>query len=414
MWQHPWTAFLAVGGVVLTVTGAEALYADMGHFGRRPIELAWFAVAFPALVLAYLGQTAAVVRTPDALGNPFFAALPSWATLPMVGLATVATVIASQAVITGAFSAVQQAGRLNLLPRLRVIHTSSAVRGQIYLPAVNLLLAIVTIGLVLVFQSSTELAAAYGIAVTLTFAMTTTILLILLKVRGRLSSVDGFVGSVMLLVIALILSANISKVDHGGWLPLGVGICIVATMWIWRRGFGRIDQARHENGRSLASLRSLIADSDRTPGFAVFVTGARNQAPGALLASLKNYGVLPETVLVVSHHTGESPRDGTVEVHKLDSGLIHATVRFGYLDPPHVVKALEASVDLIRLGIGAEQLGSATYLVSSNTVVFNGASPLPAWQQRYFLWLDRMTAHSVHELALPTAQTVVVGRELPL
>lgn len=412
--QHPSSAFFALGGVVLTVTGAEALFADMGHLGPKPVTLAWLVIVYPALLVTYLGQAGAVLRHPKAASSPFYAAVPDWATVPTVVLATAATVIASQAVLSGAFSVVQQAGRLGLVPRLHVIHTSSTTRGQVYLPAVNVLLAIGVISLVITFKTSAALAAAYGIAASITVCMTASLLLALLAARHhapwlRIGAVVG-----ILAMMGIIVAANLTKIASGGWIPLGIGAALCLIMWTWRRGRRQLLAARREAEEPLEAVAELAEGLKRAPGTAIYVTHSEDRAPSALSATVDQYQVLSENVIVVTVTTTELPRGHAVEAENLAPGIVHAHARFGYREPTTIVDALRDCADLETLGITDEQLASATYTVSSNTPVLNRGSSMPTWQQRLFIALSTVTQSADLTYRLPTNRTVVMGRELSL
>nr|WP_240898449.1 KUP/HAK/KT family potassium transporter [Agromyces luteolus] len=410
--EHPWTAFLALGGVVLAITGAEALFADMGHFGRRPVTIAWLAIVFPCLLVAYVGQAAAVLTAGAAGPNSFFLLVPGWATVPVVILATVATVIASQAVISGAFSAVHQAGRLDLIPTVRVVHTSASHRGQLYLPAVNLLLAVAVIGLVVGFQSSSALASAYGIAVTVTLSSTTTLLLLLLRARGRLSALRA-IGIVAILgVLLAFLAANLTKVVTGGWVPLGVGVLLVVTMWTWWRGSRRMAIARRADEPLLAGLVDHLAAAPRVPGTTVYLARSSDTAPVALTTILERYRVLSEHVIVLAMRTTTSPFGVEVESRPLVPGVTVVEAGFGYRQRVRVSDALAIAAARTDAGFAPEQLEDATYVVSSDSPVADADSALPRWQQRLFIALERVHGSAVDLAQLPAARTVIVGREL--
>ncbi|RXZ49860.1 potassium transporter Kup [Agromyces binzhouensis] len=411
---HPWTAFLALGGVVLAITGAEALFADMGHFGRRPVTIAWLAVVFPCLLLAYLGQAAAVLAAGAAGPNSFFLLVPGWATVPVVILATMATVIASQAVISGAFSAVHQAGRLDLIPSVRAIHTSATHRGQLYLPAVNLLLAAAVIGLVVAFQSSSALASAYGIAVTVTLSSTTTLLLLLLRVRGGLSVLRAVGIAAILGVLLAFLAANLTKVVSGGWVPLGVGVALLVSMWTWWRGSFRMTISRRRDEPLLSAMTGRIHAAPRVPGTTVYLARSSDTAPVALTTLLERYGVLSEHVIVLAMRTTTSPFGLDVETRSLAPGVTVIDAGFGYRQRLRVADALARAATRADSGFTAGQLEDATYVVSSDSPVADADSRLPRWQQRLFIGLERTQGSPVDLAELPARRTLIVGRELPV
>ena len=309
--SHRLIGFLTLGAVFLAVTGAEALYADLGHFGRRPIQAAWLFVVLPALTLNYLGQGALVLAEPKTIENPFFLLYPEWALLPMVALATAATVIASQAVITGAYSITRQAVQLGLLPRLEIRHTSAALAGQIYMPRVNMLLLIGVLLLVLMFRSSSALASAYGIAVTGTMVVTSMLAFIVIWKVWRWSAVAAaFLIGPFLLIDLTFLTANMLKVLEGGWMPLALGAVIMLVMYTWRRGSGILSEKTRRTELPLTSWSSgwNANRRQRVPGTAIFLTANPQSAPTALLHSLKHYKVLHERNAVLTIETDPAPR----------------------------------------------------------------------------------------------------------
>src|ERR1700742_1478764 len=310
--RHFGTAFIALGSIVLTITGAEALYADMGHFGRTPISRAWFFVVFPALTLNYMGQGSLVVETPSAIENPFFLLLPHWGRIPMVLLATVATVIASQAVISGAFSVTRQAVQLGFLPRLTIRHTSTREIGQIYVPAVNWFLLAAVVALVIGFGSSAKLASAYGIAVTGTITADTLLFLVVVRTLWRKPSWLVALGALVFFTVDLaFLGANLTKAEHGGWFPLTIGALMFAVFTTWRRGSDKVTAARVEAEGSLRSfveeLHGLDPPPVRVPGTAVYLNARRETTPLALRAGLEHTRVVHEAVVIVSIETTKTP-----------------------------------------------------------------------------------------------------------
>lgn len=411
---NPWSAFLALGGVVLAVTGAEALFADMGHFGRRSITIAWLAVVSPCLMITYLGQASAVLRDPSAAGNTFFASVPGWAAAPMVMLATAATVIASQAVISGAFSVVQQAVRLDLLPRFRVIHTSAFERGQIYLPGVNLLLSVAVIALVVMFKSSAALASAYGIAVTLTISTTITLLLLLLQLRGQLRRVRGLTAAAMLMVMAGFFIANLAKVSTGGWVPLGVGSALILMMITWWRGARRVADARRETEPAVADIAGRLHAAPRVPGTTVYLTAHPGSAPSGLTTILDRYTVLSERVILMSTRTTAKPYGRTMDVHEVTDGVTAVDVEFGYREPLRIFDALLAAAALPDARFDADHAKEATFVVSAETAVTSRESALPQWQQRLFITMQRGSVPWSAHTQLPSGQTMIIGREVKL
>src|SRR4051794_31700571 len=342
----PHLAFVAMGAVVLAITGAEALYADMGHFGPLPIRVAWFALAFPALTLNYLGQTALILRDPHAIGSPFFLLFPDWAGIPIVVLATAATVIASQAVISGAYSVSLQAVRLGFMPRLTIRHTSEHEMGQIYVPAVNMALFAAVVVLVLGFRSSERLAAAYGIAVSGTFLITTVLFLTVARRRWRWP--PALIGLLALLFASLefaFFAANLGKIHHGGWLPLVIAISVFTVMTTWHRGREIVTANRRAEEGSLQAFvdRLRVAEPPvlRVPGTAVFPSPSRDTTPLALRANVHYNHVLHDRAVIImieSAKVPRVPRKDRITVDPLgytDDNVVHIIARFGFQDEPN-------------------------------------------------------------------------------
>ena len=353
--DHPFTAFIAMGAVVLAITGAEALYADMGHFGRRPIRVAWFGLVFPALIINYLGQAALIINDPAAVSNPFYLLAPGWARWPLVVLATVATVIASQAVISGAFSVSRQAVRLGYLPHLTVRHTSTVESGQIYVPAVNWLLFAGVLVLMVVFQSSNKLATAYGVAVTGTLVINTTLFLMFAAIAWRWATWKLVLGAVVFGGVELIfLSANLAKIVEGGWLPLLVAALVVTVMTTWQRGRKIITARRVDVEGPLSEFvdRLDAGDIPRVPGTAVFPHPTKLTAPLALRANVEFNHVLHERVVIVSvmsenvPHVPPDERVALDELGRPDDGIVHVSARFGFQDEQDLPQVLRQASGL--------------------------------------------------------------------
>jgi KUP system potassium uptake protein len=411
---HRFIGLVTLGAVFLAVTGAEALYADLGHFGRGPIRFAWLFVALPALVINYFGQGALLLANPKAIENPFFLLYPDWALLPMVALATAATVIASQAVITGAYSLTRQAVQLGLLPRLEVRHTSAAQAGQIYMPRVNWLLLTGVLLLVLLFRSSSALASAYGIAVTGTMVVTGMLAVIVIHKVWRWSAWAAvlLIGPFLLIDLTF-LGANLLKVHDGGWVPLALGAAIMAVMITWRRG-SRIlfDKTR----KSEVPLKSLIGSLEkkpplRVPGTAVFLTGDPEFAPTALMHSLKHYKVLHEKNVILTVETVDMPRvdpADSVHIEPLGGTFTRVVLRFGFMETPNVPKALAV----------ARQLGwrfdimSTSFFLSRRTLRPAARSGMPRWQDRLFIMIARGANDATDYFQIPTDRVVEVGTQV--
>ena len=408
--DRPGIAFLALGGVFLVVTGAEALYADLGHFGRRPIQLGWFTVVLPALVLNYLGQGALLLTDPDAASNPFFLMAPGWALLPLVALATAATVIASQALISGAFSITMQAIQLGYLPRVRIDHTSPREFGQVYLPAVNAALMIACIGLVLAFRSSTNLAAAYGIAVTSTMIITTVLLLVVARELWRWSraTVAG-IGLAFLLVDLAFLGANVLKIPAGGWLPLVVGAAIFTVMTTWYSGRAHTANRRRLGARDLDDLVAELGPTPRVAGTAVYLGADPGHVPSALDANLATHGVLHERILVVTVQMADLARIGAdkrAQTHNLGAGIVQVLLTFGFTDEPDVPRALRRTF----ADIPSIDLQDAVYVLGRETIAPSADVPgMRLWRERLYALLHRNAASAVRYFRLPRDRIIEVG-----
>jgi KUP system potassium uptake protein len=414
--DHPGIAFVALGSVVLTITGAEALYADMGHFGRSPIRLAWFLIVFPALTLNYMGQGALILETPDAISNPFFLMMPHWARIPMVLLATGATVIASQAVISGVFSVTHKAVQLGFLPRLTVRHTSAREVGQVYLPAVNWALFAAVAALVVGFRSSENLASAYGIAVTATMVITTVLFVVV--VRALWSKPRWMVAgaAAFLLVDLALFSSTLTKVTHGGWLPLLVAAAMFTVLTTWhtgRRVVARNRSAEEEPLREFVSeIRAMDPPLDRPPGTAVFLTHDPETTPLAARANVEHNRVLHQDVVIVSVDMVKVPRVAAAErltVDDLgyrDDGITRVTARFGFRDQPNVSEVLGLAAGEMERGVDFER---ASYFVSRITVVPTNDPVMRRWRKRLFVAMARNEADPIEYFRLPDDRTVTMG-----
>lgn len=419
--EHPVIAFIAMGAVVLAITGAEALYADMGHFGRAPIRRAWFAIVFPALTLNYLGQGALILRTPESRQNPFFLLLPDWAQLPMVLVATVATVIASQAVITGAFSVSREAMRLGFLPHLRIRQTSRREYGQIYAPGVNWSLFAAVLVVVFAFGSSTNLAAAYGVAVTGTFMITTTLVLVVARARwrwgtGRLVLFGVVFGSIEL----TFFTANLAKVTHGGWLTLLIAICLFTVLLTWRRGADLVTARRTEREGPLPDFIDTLHATNipRVPGTAVFPHPNKETTPLALRANVAHNHVRHERIVIITGRTANVPHipwDARLTIDDLgdpDDGIIHITAVFGFQDPTDFPEVLRrAAVHPLARGIALDEV---SYFVSRITLRCTRQPGMAVWRKRLFIALAHNAASHAEFLHLPEERTIVLSAEVPV
>ena len=421
--SHGAIAFIALGSVVLAITGAEALYADMGHFGRRPITRAWFLVVFPALTLNYLGQGALILRTPAAVTNPFFLILPGWAQLPMVVLATIATVIASQSVISGAFSVTHQAVQLGFLPRMTIRHTSEEEVGQVYAPAINWGLFAAVIVLVIGFGSSSALASAYGVAVTGTFALNTVLFLVVVRrIWHKPRRVVIAAGVVFLTAELTFFAANLTKITHGGWLPLGVAAVVFTVLMTWQRGRIIVTRNRtREEGdltEFLDHLHTLEPPLYRVPGTAVFLNASTDTTPLALRTNVEHNHVLQEYVIILNITIGNTPhvpaehRLTVTDPHYTADGILHLHAAFGFSDEPNVPTTLALAVDQGLLN--PEEIEDITYFLSRIVIVRSTEHTMPTWQKRLFLTIAHNTAHPVDYFGLPTTQSISMGAEIRL
>jgi KUP system potassium uptake protein len=421
---HPAVAFVALGSVVLAVTGAEALYADMGHFGRPPIQRAWFLLVFPSLTLMYLAQGSLILRAPKDISDPFFLLLPSWAQIPMVILATVATVIASQAVISGAFSVSRQAMRLGFLPRLSIRQTSAREEGQIYVPAVNAILLVTVVAIVIAFQSSNALSSAYGVAVTGTFILNSILFLAVAYVLWHTPRWKiALAGVVFLSVEITFFAANIEKVVHGGWLPLLIALISFTLLETWHRGWELVAANRKRDEGPLEDFISELDQGERpvvrVPGTAVFLTPNPGATPLALRANVEHNHVLHEEVIIMTIQTMRVPfvsEDDRLEndhLGRADDGITGLIVRFGFQDHTDIPAALRLAE---RLGLleGDTELEDACYFLSSITIVPTGSHDMQRWRKRLFIALSRSATNPAAFWKLPDDRTVTIGERMHL
>jgi KUP system potassium uptake protein len=409
--NQPGYAFVALGSIFLVVTGGEALYADMGHFGRRPIQLSWYLLVLPALLLNYFGQAALVVADPEAVESPFYRLAPSWAILPLAVLATCATVIASQALISGAFSLTAQAVQLDYLPRMRITHTSPHHVGQIYVPVVNWLLMIGCVGLVLGFQTSSNLASAYGIAVTMTMLITTLLFFRVARTRWAWSLGRTLAVCIPLLVVDIaFLSANVVKIASGGWFPLLVGLMLVLLMTTWRKGRQLVAGRIHRGERPVEVVvhEAVVADTARVPGIAVYMFKDAGAAPPALIANLTHNHVLHQLTLMVSVETTDIPRVPEADrltTRKVGPGIQQVTLRFGYLDDPNVPAALM----LLKLPGQDFDPDTVTYFIGRESVSATKAPGMHPARERLFVAMNRSAGSATRFFSLPVDRVFEVG-----
>jgi len=413
---HGYIGLLTLGAVFLAVTGAEALYADLGHFGRRPIQTAWLTIVLPALAVNYLGQGVLVLANPDALENPFFLLYPDWALLPMVVLATAATVIASQAVITGAYSLTRQAIQLGLLPRLDIRHTSEALAGQIYMPRVNSLLLVGVLLLVVLFRSSSALASAYGIAVTGTMVVTAMMAFLVIWKGWKWSLPAAAALMAPFLVVDLtFLAANLLKVVEGGWVPLALGMLIMIVMYTWRRGTRLLFEKTRRQEMSLDNLVTMLERKPPqiVPGTAVFLTSDPESAPTALLHSLKHYKVLHEKNVILTVETADTPRVPAAErvrIEPVGKTFSRVRLRFGFMETPNVPKALGIAR---KLGWQFDIM-STSFFLSRRSLRPAAHSGMPRWQDQLFIHLAHAANDATDYFQIPTGRVVEVGTQVTI
>jgi KUP system potassium uptake protein len=437
--NHGTVAFIALASVVLAVTGAEALYADMGHFGRRPIRRAWFLFVFPALTLNYLAQGSLILRRPDLVSrpdfNPFFQLLPGWAQIPMVLLATVATVIASQAVISGAFSVTQQAVQLGFLPRVAIRHTSEKEVGQIYVPAVNIGMFVTVIAIVITFGSATALASAYGVAVTGTFILNTILFLAVARLLWhkpwKLIALGGFV---FLTVEIAFFTANLTKIVHGGWLPLAIALVVFTVLMTWHKGRDIVTANRTTAEGSLRDFIEQIGSQDfpvrQVSGLAVFLNPNLETTPLALRANVEHNRVMHKDVIIVSVINVRVPHVPAAERAQVDARIMFSgatgdpldipaeritavALSFGFLDEPDIPAALRRACEQ-HLIEGAPDFDRATYFLSQITIVPTKAPGMSAWRKKIFVTMSRNAANPAEYFRLPDNHTVTMSGRVQL
>ena len=413
---HGVIGLIALGAVFLAVTGAEALYADLGHFGRKPIQVAWFGLVLPSLAINYLGQGALVLADPKAIENPFFKLYPDWALLPMVILATAATVIASQAVITGAYSLSRQAIQLGLMPRLEIRHTSEAHAGQIYIPRVNNFLLIGVLLLVALFRNSSALASAYGIAVTGTMVVTAMMAFVVIwRVWNWSPLAAGALMAPFLTLDLTFLAANMLKLVEGGWVPLVLAGIIMVMMYTWRRGTRLLFEKTRRLETPLKELVAMLEKKppQRVPGTAVFLTSDPESAPTALMHSLKHYKVLHEKNVILTVSTAHTPRVKTserVRMEPVGETFMRVALKFGYAEQPNVPKALA----IARKQGWTFDIMSTSFFVSRRALKPAAQSGMPRWQDRLFIRLTRGANDATDYFQIPTGRVVEVGTQVTI
>lgn len=408
--------FLALGSIFLVVTGSEALYADMGHFGKRPIQLAWFGLVLPALVLNYFGQGALVIGDPSAIDSPFYRMAPTWALWPLLILATAATIIASQALISGAFSLTMQAVQLGYLSRVRILHTSETESGQIYIPAINWTLMAACVGLVLGFRSSSGLAAAYGVAVATTMVITTVLFFIVTRERWKWSKPVAVSISVGFLFIDLsYFGANLFKVPDGGWFPLIIGAAIFVVMTTWKRGRELLAARLRHGELSIERFIGSIAHNPptRVTGTAVYLSSRPGATPPAMLVNFRHNEVLHETVVILSISTSDVPRVAQArraKVWDLGDGFFQVVLAYGFMEEPNVPEALTS---IVHPGFGIRP-EHTTYVLGRETVLASDREGMAMWRERLFAMMSRNATSAARFFHLPAEQCLEIGMQVEI
>ncbi|MEU5153043.1 potassium transporter Kup [Glycomyces sp. NPDC021274] len=419
--DHFHIGFFALAAVVLTFTGAEALYADMGHFGRKNITAGWIFLVFPALLLNYMGQGAMILESPANVSGPFFLLAPEWGRIPLTVLATAATVIASQAVITGAYSVASQASKLGYLPRLRIAHTSEHEIGQIYVPWINWMLLVSVLTLVFAFRSSAALAYAYGMAVIGTITIVTLLYCYVARSQWRAPRWLVFTGGGLMLAFDLLfLAANSTKLVHGAWLPLVIGITAFTVMVTWQRGRELVTAERTRREGPLADFLARLQQGEpkvaQVPGTAVFLNRGTVSAPLAMRANMERNHVRHATIVVMSVETEPVPRIPDAErvvvryLGPADEGIVHVTARFGYMEPQDVPAALRLAKG--RAPGRGLKLRDTTYFLSTIQLRCGPAATMAAWRKRLFIATAHMTADAADHFKLPRERTVIMGSQI--
>ncbi|MFH2035980.1 MAG: potassium transporter Kup [Candidatus Zixiibacteriota bacterium] len=408
--------FTVLGAVFLVVTGAEALYADMGHFGKKPIRLVWFVLVLPALVINYFGQGALLLAKPEMAHHPFYATVPQWAVIPVVILATMATIIASQAVITGVFSLTRQAVQLGYLPRLKITHTSSKHLGQIYVPQVNWLMMIATLSLVLGFQSSSKLAAAYGVAVTSTMLISTILFYVVAREKWNWSRLSaGIPVAIFLMVDLSFFSANLSKILHGAWFPLAIGFSIMFIMLTWKRGREILYGQFQQMSVKLANFKSELAidEAVRVKGNAIFMSGQVDSVPVALAHNLKHNKVIHNQVGFLHFLSTEDPRVPNIEkvkTEKLGSGFYNIVASYGYMESPSVPKIIA-----LMHGQGVEfPIDETSFFLGREKLIWDKDHYFSRWRAHLFAFLSRNAYDASSYYEIPQEQVIEVGVRLKI
>lgn len=416
--EQPFVAFLTMGAVILTMTGGEALYADMGHFGRMPIRLAWFLIVLPCLLLNYAGQGALLLRNPAAIENPFYMLVPEWGLYPMIGLATAAAVIASQAVITGVFSMVNQAIQLRYLPRLTVRHTSDVERGQIYLPFINWALFISVLILILLFENSARLASAYGVAVTMTMLCGTILISVLAYGFWRWPMWKVALFAVPFLTLDLIFVASTSlKIVSGGWVPILIGAIMYTILMTWKDGralvFNRLEKDALPIDLFIHSI-SMGNETKFVPGDAIFLTGTPNIVPHAMLHNIKHNKVLHERNIMVTVITRDIPfvaQQDRIQVEKLDDRFYRIAMYYGFKDQPNIPNALKQAYEQLEFEFDMMQM---SFFISRDRIVHTVGDGMSPWREKLFISMQRNTSPVSDFYQIPTNRVVELGSQIEI
>jgi KUP system potassium uptake protein len=413
---HRFSSLLTLGSVFLAITGAEALYADMGHFGAQPIRVAWFSLVLPTLLINYFGQGAQLLANPETRVNPFFHLAPAWGLYPLVVLSTMATVIASQAIISGAFSLTQQAIQLGYSPRFDIQHTSAHEVGQVYIPEINWMLMIATLGLVFGFRSSTNLAAAYGMAVTMTMVITTLLAFVVARELWRWSLWRAVVVTAAFLALDLVFfGANVLKIQHGGWFPLVVATMVYGVMSTWKRGRELVVQRLHQSEVSLEAFFKWLAEKPpvRVPGTAVFMTARAEGAPPILVHHLKHNKVLHEQIVLLTVAMLNTPtisEGEPIEIQNIGNGFVRVIARFGFMEAPDVPIALARAREKgLRLN---DQ--DTTFYLADLTLLASDQLGMPVWRDALFIFLSRNARRATNFFNIPVDRVVEIGIQLEI
>ncbi len=416
--DQPYVAFLTMGAVILTMTGGEAIYADMGHFGRLPIRLAWFIIVLPCLLLNYAGQGALLLRDSAALANPFYMLIPEWALFPMIGLATAAAVIASQAVITGVFSMVNQAIQLRYLPRLTVKHTSEVERGQIYLPFINWMLFISVVILILLFKNSANLASAYGVAVTMTMLCGTILISILAYGFWRWPIWKVLLFATPFLILDLIFVASTSlKIASGGWVPIMLGAVLFTILMTWKDGRALVLKRMEQDALPIDLFIKSVSMGSETkfvPGDAIFLTGTPNIVPHAMLYNIKHNKVLHERNILVTVVTRDIPfvaDEERVEVEKLDRHFYRITMYFGFKDQPNIPEAVQKAYQAWDFEYDLMQI---SFFISRDRIIHSVGDGMAPWREKLFISMQRNTSPVSDFYHIPTNRVVELGSQIEI